>query len=193
MFWWGAVAILVKRVKPLYVLGISLFLSVISGYSSDVNSFLVMQRTIIFFPFFYLGYITDVEWLVKKLDQTKFRVASAIVITVTVVLTFLYYNRVSYWRVLFRGIKTYKAINDGLPYAWGWSWRIAAYFISMVLTLAIICLTPNIKSVISGIGRKTLSIYVFHSAFISLSLSKIKWLKKWMLSGHRGVNVLSLC
>lgn len=190
MFWWGAVAILVKRVRPAYVLMLSLFLAVISGYSSSVNSFLVMRRTIVFFPFFYLGYITDVDWLVEKLDNIKFKVVSIIVVAVTVAFSFLYYNKIYYWRYLFRGFKPYTGINDGLPYSWGWSWRIAAYLISAILTLAIICLTPSIKSFISSIGKKTLSVFVFHDMLISLSLFKVKWFKQWMLAGNISVKCI---
>ena len=182
MFWWGTAAILIKRVKPSYVLVISLFLSIISGYSSDVNSFLVMQRTIIFFPFFYLGYITDINWLVKKLDHIALKIASAVVLAATAVITYLYYDKIHYWRYLFRGIKPYDSIKKGLPYGWGWSWRIAFYLIAMVLTLAIICIAPNIKSFISAIGKKTLPIYAFHGTFLALTLSTIKPLRNWVLA-----------
>ena len=182
MFWWGAITILIKRVKPVYVLVISLFLSVISGYSADVNSFLVMQRTLIFFPFFYLGYITDLEQLVRRLDHLALKIASAAVLAVTGVLTYLYYDKIYYWRFLFRGIKPYDSIQKGLPYGWGWSWRLAFYLIAMTLTLAIICLMPNIKSFISALGKKTLPIYVFHGTFLALTLSTIKPLRNWMLS-----------
>lgn len=149
-----------------------------------------MRRTIVFFPAYYLGYITDINWLVRKLDNIKIKIASAIVIVATIAFTFLYYDKISYWEVLFRGHAEFSAIKKSLPYAWGWSWQIAAYLISTVLTLAVICLTPSIKSFISDIGKKTLPIYVFHGTFISLSLSKFKWFKKWMLAEGTSVKCL---
>ena len=184
MFWWGAVTILVKRVKPTYVIVMSLFLSVISGYSADVNSFLVMQRTIIFFPFFYLGYITDIEMLIKKLDHIALKISSVVLLASTAVLTYFYYDKIYYWRFLFRGIRPYNNIKEGLPYGWGWSWRLAFYLISMVLTLAIICIMPNIKSFLSSLGKKTLPIYVFHGTFLALTLSTIKPLRNWVLADY---------
>ena len=182
MFWWGAITILVRKVKPSYVLVISLFLSVISGYSADINSFLVMQRTLIFFPFFYLGYITDIEQLTRRLDHIALKIVSAVLLAGAGVVSYLYYDKIYYWRFLFRGVRPYDNIREGLPYGWGWSWRIAFYLIAMALTLAVICLMPNIKSFISTLGRKTLPIYVFHGTFLSLTLSTIKPLRAWVLS-----------
>ena len=190
MFWWGAIAILVRQVKPSYVLAISLFLSVISGYSADVNSFLVMQRTIIFFPFFYLGYITDIDLLVKRLNHAALKIASVALLAATAVITYLYYDKIYYWRYLFRGIKPYDGIKKGLPYGWGWSWRLAFYLISMVLTLAIICIMPNVKSFISALGKKTLPVYVFHGTFLALTLSTIKPLRAWVLADYTCIKCL---
>ena len=190
MFWWGAIAMLVKQVKPSYVLAISLFLSVISGYSADVNSFLVMQRTIIFFPFFYLGYITDIDLLTKRLNHVALKIASVALLAATAVITYLYYDKIYYWRYLFRGIKPYDGIKKGLPYGWGWSWRLAFYLISMVLTLAIICIMPNVKSFISALGKKTLPVYVFHGTFLALTLSTIKPLRAWVLADYTCIKCL---
>lgn len=182
MFWWGAVAILVRRVKPAYVLAISVFLSLISGYSADIGSFLVLQRTVIFFPFFYLGYVTDLEDLTRRLDHIALKIVSALLLAGTGAVSYLYYDKIYFWRFLFRGIRPYNDIGKDLPYGWGWSWRLAFYAIAMLLTLSIICLMPNIKSFISAIGKKTLPIYVFHGTFLALTLSTIKPLRAWMLS-----------
>ena len=107
---------------------------------------------------------------------------SALLLAGTGVVSYLYYDKIYFWRFLFRGIRPYNDIGKDLPYGWGWSWRLAFYAIAMLLTLSIICLMPNIKSFISAIGKKTLPIYVFHGTFLALTLSTIKPLRAWMLS-----------
>lgn len=190
MFWWYAVTILIQNVHPNYVLIVSIVLSLISGYSTDVNSLFVMQRTIIFYPFFYAGYLTDPIKLQTVLQKWKIRIAGAAIILVTIALSFLYFHEIYYWRFLFRGIKAYSQIHEGLPYAWGWIWRMTAYFISFVLTLAIISITPDVKCFISNIGKRTLSIYVFHNIFISLVLSKMGFFKKWLTQKHLSLHCI---
>ena len=192
MFWWGAITILVKRVKPLYVIVVSVLLAVVSGYSAGVNGFLVMQRTLVFFPFFYLGYLTDIDLLSSRLDRIHWKITSAVVLVATAVVVFLFYNDIYFWRFLFLGFEGYHAIHKGLPYAWGGTWRIIAYLISMLLTLAIICLAPKKKSILSTIGRKTLPIFVFHQIIHRLAAYFIPGFRTWMLAGPTSLKCFGL-
>lgn len=193
MFWWYTVTILVDRVHPAYVLSMAVFLALISGYYPKVNNFLIMQRSINFYPFFYLGYIIDPIKLQKFLQQWKVRIVSVVLLAGSIFVSFRYYEKIKYWRLLFRGLRSYDNIKKGLPYAWGWSWRLSAYVISLLLTFAIISLMPDIQCFLSKLGKKTLPVYAFHNVFITLML-RIGPFKNWVSHGHLGLHcILFMC
>ena len=163
MFWWGAATIIMKDVKPSYVLSVSVFLAAMAGYATDLGSFLSVLRTLVFYPFYYRGYITDTASLIKAVDTVKAKIVSWVVIIVSILRCFLLYDKLIVWRNLFRGSFHFSALNVGISYSWGWLWRIAGYIISFVLTLSVISIAPGFKSVFSRIGQRTLSVFVFHA------------------------------
>lgn len=190
MFWWYTVTILVQNVHPAYVMGISLLLSFASGYSTGVGSFLSMQRSLVFYPFFYLGYLLDPMELQNRIQKWKYRIPAAMILIGTFIFTYFKYSDISFWRILFRAICAYSKIGKGMNYAWGWTWRLAAYVISLVMTLCVISLTPDVASVFSRLGQKTLPIYVFHGTFIALSLKVVPGLSEWMTTRYLPINCL---
>ncbi len=193
MFWWYTVTILVDKVHPAYVLSVSVFLALISGYYPKVDNFLIMQRSINFYPFFYLGYIMDPIKVQKILKQRKIQVLSFVALAISVLISFRYYEKIKYWRLLFRGLRSYDNIKKGLPYVWGWSWRLSAYVISLVLTFAIISLMPDISCFLSKLGKRTLPVYVFHNVFMSLIL-RIGPVGRWVSHGHLALHcIIFMC
>lgn len=189
MFWWYAVTILIQDVHPAYVLTMSVGVAAISGYGKDVNSFLVMQRSINFFPIFYLGYLIDPIKLKDFLKRWQIKVVSILILLISLLVSFQYFDSISYWRYLFRGLKTYAKIKKGLPAEWGWSWRILGYAVSLLLTFAIISLMPDIKSFFSNLGKRTLAVFAFHNIGINLFL-RIKPFAMWMTSDYLTVKCL---
>ncbi len=188
MFWWFLVTILVRKADRRVVFLVCVLAAVASGYFKQINSFLVIQRTINFYPFFYAGYAADIKKLGEKLKNPSLRGVSAALLAASVFISFEFYDEIYYWRNLFRGLKAYSAIRKGLPYQWGGLWRLAAFVISFALTFAVLSVMPSVESFVSRLGRRTLSVYVFHSACISLALRRVKGLAKWMKSGNLALN-----
>ena len=60
LFWFFLVSMLIDKVHPAYILAVSFALGLIVGYTKLLNTF-ALQKTIVYFPFFYLGYLSDVE------------------------------------------------------------------------------------------------------------------------------------
>ena len=187
MFWWLAVAILVRKVKPAYVLVAAIILALFVGYLPEINEFLCLRRAVIFFPFFYTGYLIDHKKLLQILSKWTVRIASIVLIIVTIAISFLKIDELSPWRNLFRGISTYMNIKVDADYAWGFLWRIVAYIISFALVLAIISVMPSFKSYISTVGKKTLAVYFFHGRVIAVSLAVIPGFKAWIIDSNTAV------
>ena len=192
MFWWFMITILIQKADKRVVFAGAILAAVASGYFKQINSFLVIQRTINFYPFFYAGYAMDLKKLGERLTKTWVRVVSVALLAVSAFISFAYYDKIYYWRGLFRGLKAYSAIKKGMPYEWGGLWRLLAFVISFALAFAVLSVMPSIETFISRLGRQTLSVYVFHSACIALSLKHIPGLSKWMRGGRLAVRCVIL-
>ncbi len=51
------ILVIVRRFNPYKVLSVSIIISIGAGFSDNIDSYLSISRTIVFFPIFYLGYI----------------------------------------------------------------------------------------------------------------------------------------
>lgn len=181
MFWLFLVTTLVRNVKPLYVLIVSLVIAVISGYSPKIDSFLVIQRSINFFPFFYAGYLLDVDKLLEFLKKKWVIITSILLLTGIFAACMIFYNELGFWQKLFRGRFSYEMILGN--YSFGGLWRAFAYVLSFALTFALLAVMPNRKSIFSTLGGRTLPVYMLH-AYIQLALNDWPWFREWFLSSH---------
>ena len=190
IFWCYVITILVQNVHPAYVLTVSLLLSFFAGYSDQIGAFLVLQRSIVFFPFFYAGYLIDQKRLKRILERGSVRLASLFVLAFSLFISFRYYDNLSFWRSLFRARYTYEQIGAPVSYAWGWSWRLIGYLISAVLMLAIFSLIPDRWTPLTVLGQKTLSVFAFHYPVIRIVYGKLPQVKSWIGSNPIALHCL---
>lgn len=191
MFWCFFITVFVRKVHPGYVLVVSILLSVISGYCANIGSFLVIQRTIIFYPFFYLGYIIEIDKLLEFTNKIIVKIISTIVIIGSLVWVAENYEKVAAWRSLFRARYTYMEMSA--QYQWGFLWRLAAYGISFIMLIAIISIVPYRKLPISWLGQRTLSVFVLHYPLLVIMFNKWDWMMNWMPDGKVAVHALIVC
>lgn len=57
LFFFHVILVIVRRFNPYKVLSVSIIISIGAGFSGNIDSYLSISRTIVFFPIFYLGYI----------------------------------------------------------------------------------------------------------------------------------------
>lgn len=189
MFEWYIIAILIRRVHPAYVLTLSICFSIVSGYFSQIGSFMTLKRAIVFFPIFYLGYLTDQKKLTVWAEKPEIRIIAAAILVLSFVICFWKLDLLSHWRLLFRAKADYSAIKTSLSIRSGWLWRITFYVVSMLLTGSLIAISPSRKFFFSSLGAKTLPVYVFHQHLISLIL-KISVFKNLMKNPYLGIKCL---
>ncbi|MDT4006498.1 acyltransferase, partial [Staphylococcus aureus] len=56
LFFFHVILVIVRRFNPYKVLSVSIIISIGAGFSDNIDSYLSISRTIVFFPIFYLGY-----------------------------------------------------------------------------------------------------------------------------------------
>ena len=90
---------------------VSVIVSLLVGYISEVNEWLSLSRTFFFFPFFLIGYYVNRENFAKMKNKWNVRFAS---ILATVLVLFVYVYGDVRWKEWFFGRIPYEDINYGI-------------------------------------------------------------------------------
>ena len=54
-----------RRYNPYIVLSVAILVSVLAGFSGNIDSYMSISRTIVFFPIFYIGHLVTKEQTMK--------------------------------------------------------------------------------------------------------------------------------
>lgn len=154
---------ILKDCNKWFVLSMSLILACFAGFDKNIGDFLVLSRIIIYFPFYFVATIIRKEDLVKLASNKKLKIISVFVILLWAFLCLFKLDPFYSLRPLFTGRNPF---NDRLaPY--GPLCRILCYFITSIVSLALICITPNKKiNPITTWGSRTLQVYFWHRPVI---------------------------
>ncbi len=155
-------AFALRNVNPKAVLALSVLIALFSGYDANLGDWLVLSRTLVFFPFFYLGLICQKD-LFANLKKYKINYLLAIIVLVGIFLCFYLFPKELYLiRPLLTGRNSYFTLNNKLePYAV--LLRILVYLVGIVLSVAVLILVPRLNlKYLTTIGERTLPIYFFH-------------------------------
>lgn len=191
MCWFLLLTIAAGKVNPVIVIAFSLLVSVLSGYVDLDLSFLVLRRTCVFYPFFYLGFRTDPAKLMKTIRRPGFRLAGLAVLCGSAWYVWRHLDQIRVWRKLFRGRYSYHYILKSADALSG-SWRLAAILISLILTFCILSVIPGIPTVLSVLGRKSLPVFVWHYPLLRILTGKVDGFSEWIKGDGTGLKCLCL-
>ena len=151
---------LLKDFHPIAVLVISIVLSLVAGYDTNVGDYLNLSRMIVFFPFYWIGYCLDPQKVSETITKTSFRIIS--VIGLLVMFWFFYLNLDYIYEL--RGLFTGRNSYSDWVLATGGAWmRLYAYLLSIIITTFTLALIPKRKlPLITKIGQNSLAIYYWH-------------------------------
>ncbi|MBO4382591.1 MAG: acyltransferase family protein [Clostridia bacterium] len=165
-----SIAWLLRRVPPKYVLPASLAVGLAIGYVPFISEGFALSRIIVFFPFFYAGYMLDRKTFASFLDRTPVRLAGGTLFLTWFVLCFVLLDKVYLLRRLFTGQNNY----DEIPKALGGGevlYRLLAYAISALIILAFFTLVPRRPHrYFTRLGARTLSVYFWHLPILDILL-----------------------
>lgn len=157
---WYLITWAIKGIDSKYIFITSVVLGCFAGYMKGDADFLCILRLITFYPFFYAGYLIDLN-KADELTSTKgARVFSAIFFTSFVIIFTAAYNNINWLFPLLSGRRKYSALGEISD--WGCLLRLAYYAVAACLVFAVVSLCPRKEFKISKYGRRTMQIYVFH-------------------------------
>lgn len=162
LFVYSLITIAVKDFSPKYVMIFSVFLACLAGYDKNINSFLVLSRIIVFYPFYYAGYIFDAKKIEEHCKKTLPKILSAVIIAAFVI-TAVFFGERFYWlRPLVTGANPFASLGTCAEY--GFLIRLSYYAVAAAVCYAVIVLTPSETplGIAAKIGKRTLPVYAFH-------------------------------
>lgn len=154
-FWYMAIPFLEKVKKPIIAILLSVILGLIIGYDKTAYDCLSVSRTLVFFPFFVLGYYSNKINLFEKIKKIKYP-KILISLLVCVVIFVLYYFRGIIHMEWFYQYGTYTAFGYN-PMI-----RFLIYIAAFIWIIFFQLFIPNKKCNISKIGKNSLSVYLLH-------------------------------
>lgn len=166
MFFMYLITMIVKDIKHSYIMVLSLAVGVMAGFATDGNpDLLTWLRTLIFYPFFYAGYITNQKKIVEIMKKWYYKVLSIIFfVAINVLICTFPKNALSLSKLL-TGRHFYSEL--GWYADLGWLYRLLVYGIGFAACFLLISIIPKKKIFgISKFGQRTLGIYMFHYVFI---------------------------
>ena len=152
-----------KNYKVTYVLCMSILLACFVGYDKSIGDYLVLSRIIVFYPFFYVGYVLDKNKVKEFLDSKTIKVISAIILFVVAFVCIFYIDTCYGIRPLLTGRNSYSKLSIS---EYGAVLRLAWYFISSIMVIAFLSIVPDKHCCFTDMGARTLQVYALHRPII---------------------------
>ena len=160
LFYWNISLKLFSRFKPIVGMSLAISLSLLAGYLPNVDNFLSLSRTIVFFPFFLAGYYLTPQYFDKVKSRRK-KGMCLLFITTTVLFISKIDSLNKYW---FFGSQPYDHFLENPDM--GALVRILVYLISFMAIYVFFTLVPQREYKFTYLGRNTLYTYLLHGFFV---------------------------
>ncbi|WP_195263215.1 MULTISPECIES: acyltransferase family protein [unclassified Clostridium] len=170
-------------IKFKHILLVSFIIGVLVGLIPSIGSTLSISRTIVFLPFFLLGYYTKEENL-EKVKSLKREYALTGILAFLLVAMYIVKNNLFDYKFLYNSY-SYDAL--GVSLLEGIVFRIFLYFGAIIFSVCVINLVPSKEQFYSRIGKATMNIYVFH---IYLVMLVYFFIPRWNISMLQNVLIL---
>jgi len=159
-FWYLMIPFLDKCNNPKLVILLSFLVALLIGYDTSAGTIGSISRTIVFFPFFVLGFYSKKFNYFKNINSIRNKIFSLIFILIIIVILFVFRDKINVeW---FYGSFNYFDLNYN-PII-----RICIYIIALLWLLFFKLFIPSKKSIISKIGKNSLSVYLLHYLIVYL-------------------------
>lgn len=170
-------------IKFKHILLLSFIAGVLVGLIPSIGSILSISRTIVFLPFFLLGYYATEEHL-EKIKSFKSEYAITGILVFLLVAIYIVKNDLFNYKFLYNSY-SYNALEVSLFE--GTIFRIFLYFGAIIFSICVINLVPRKEQFFSKIGKTTMNIYVFH---IYLVMLVYFFIPKWNIGLLQNILIL---
>lgn len=164
---WKSICFFLRDSKCFVVLPLAILSSLMIGYSNENTDLLCISRIMVFFPFYYVGYLMNPNKVIALLNRRVVAILGLAVIAVFAILCFFQLDLVYQLRGLFTGRNSYEAL--GMEMLEGPALRVLTYAISVILCIALISIASFVRCfLLARWGRNTLAVYFWHYPLMML-------------------------
>lgn len=153
-FFWRMLLKDITRIK--FCLPFSIALGLYVGFFDNIGTFLSLSRSIVFLPFFLLGFYFTSENK-KKVNSLNYALTLILFIGISAIVAIIYPDL-----SLFFGSESYSLL--GYSNLEGFLWRLLSYVISFIMCILFIRLVNDKQWFFSRFGRYTMQIFLLHSS-----------------------------
>ena len=156
-----------RNINKRFLLTFSIMLACFVGYDASIGDFLYLSRAVVFYPFFLLGEMTDIDALTKVAGNRWIKVIAFAILVAWGLVCLLNLNQIYFLRILFTGRNPF-SVNEIFS-QWGCAFRMMCYVVSLLSGFSIICIIPNRRiPAITLFGNRTLRVYFWHYFAIAI-------------------------
>lgn len=158
--WYLMVPFLDKCTHPKLVILLSFFVGLLIGFDKSAGTIGSISRTVVFFPFFVLGFYSKKFNYFKNIKNLKNQIFSLFSVLIILSILFIFREKINVeW---FYGSFNYYDLNYN-PII-----RLCIYIIAIIWLFFFKLFIPNTKNIISKIGKNSLSVYLLHYLIVYL-------------------------
>lgn len=158
--WYLLVPILIAFPKK-YVIIVTIFIGIFSGYISIFTTFLSLSRVLVYLPFFTIGLLLEKEQM-ETFTKKNLRFPALIILSVLMIAFVLLFDKVWVFASLYYGEYPYEQIMGELaPY--GGLIRSIVFLLASIISVCLLAIVPKRKVFFSFVGINTLAVYVLHA------------------------------
>lgn len=184
---WNGILILYKQtdnIKVIISIIISFIFGIIAGKSPTTGYYISLSRTLVFFPFFLLGYYFRYYNLSKATFMSNKYIPISVTILSLFICIYIYLNPDNLIATWLYGSAPYSVLK------YTFVDRILIYICSIILSIMVMIITPKKKFFLSYIGKYTITVYLLHG-FIIKMIYKYKLLA-WVSFNIKSLAILCL-
>ncbi|MHC1749295.1 MAG: acyltransferase family protein [Cellulosilyticaceae bacterium] len=162
MFFWRI--FLKDLVKIRYIVPISLLIGLGVGIFTEFNDLLSLSRTMVFLPFFLVGYFVTEYWVITIRKPHK--IFAFFIIIFTSALAILIANTDIFPIEFLYGSASFE--SNTMPIGLGLVGRALLYMIGFAFIFVLLAMIDNKQTFFSKVGGNTFSVYILHTYLLSL-------------------------
>lgn len=162
LFFWN---IMIKYFKDFkYPLLISICIALLAGFWNEFGALLAIRRTLMFFPFFVLGYRLEEGSYRKYLNfLTKKQAIFGISGTLFLIYILYVFHDIPYKNLWYAGDKSYEFLIQNVSVLLGPLFQLLVYISSLLLSLFIAKIVPRKGiPILTKLGTNSIVIYTLH-------------------------------
>ncbi len=164
LFVWRLLIKIPFSYKSIYTFLFSIMVACFVGAIDRVNLYFSLSRTIVFFPFFYLGYLLNEykpDELIAYCFRKKYFVFAGGLMSLV---TFYYLGFFEYPKKMFWQALPFSALNVSIIQ--GIVFRLLVFIMAISMLVFTVYSVKNRRSFLTKIGEKSLQVYLFHLLII---------------------------